>query len=98
QQSGRKESQRVLNLRGNQRETWVWTITGRDGFDVDKKDLLLFLGYKPREGRPVEGEGYRKSIVWSEKYVPGLFGRWWASLRKWVASILVALLSITNTV
>ena len=53
--SGHKDQQRILNLRANKRETWIWTISGQKGFQKDAADLLSYDGFEARDGTKALG-------------------------------------------
>jgi hypothetical protein len=95
-QSGRKAEQRVLDLRGNKNETWVWTITGHEGFEQDINDLVFYMGYTLAESGTTESDVWRQKVEWKEKYVPGILDRAWTwpkGVLTWTLGALVALLT-----
>jgi hypothetical protein len=95
-QSGRKGEERVLDLRGNSKETWAWTVTGREGFEKDVHDLVFYMGYETIANEKAENDVWRQKVEWREKYEAGFFAKIWAWLKSFLNWILAALAVIVT--
>ncbi len=95
-QSGKKPEERTLNLHGNQKETWVWTVWGPKDFKKDDNDLIFYMGYQTGTGAK-EADVWRHKITWTEVNVPGTLEKSWAWIKdntSWVFGIFAAFTTI----
>ncbi len=96
EQSGRKAEERILNLRGNTKETWAWTVSGLKDFKSDASDLVFYMGYETAKGEKAESDVWRQKIEWKEKYVPGVLEKSWAWLKSSLALALGLLAALAT--
>jgi hypothetical protein len=100
-QSGQKPEERILDLRNNNKETWVWTVNPRTGFQRDSTDLIFYLGYSADYRPQVESDVQHESIVWVEKREPGWLSWLWTQIigfPKVMVAVLVTLTAIIASV
>jgi hypothetical protein len=86
-QSGRRGIKRPLNLRGNEKETWVWKVSSDRGFKSDLTDLIVYVSYETGSGGPPARDAWRQRVVVNE--APGALMRSW----NWFVSHWVGLLA-----